>query len=345
MTQKTLFSTAVANPFTHVPKHPKSHVRGWAQHWASLIGDTEVMHKGESFSSLDFLYFDHGVNSVPGQLNLFGGVTDDMVWDILDLVMNKSIQIISLDAPMPHAAYVDGLLKRLGQNTCSKHLSETLVRDLGKALSKQDPHHLTQEQFIERYGQIAIGDSHVTSYARSGSPVIRNNGLALHGALKRGYFEDVVGRLAVEYENLEKITLVAGSVDIRHHIGRRPDPEGSVEELASRFIDLAEDLEKTWDIEVELGIPVPVEHEARKIPKTGHYEGEPFKGSRDQRLEWTLAFSELVTGYWDKWVAPPETWYSMGGEDYAREHMELSSSVHIAPTSYRRLGGWNESRL
>jgi len=343
VSQGTLFKTAIGNPFTALPKNATSHVRGWAQHWADLIGDARVMHKGESYAGLDFLYLDHGVNSTPGQLNLFGGVTDEMVWDILDLVMNKRVQIISLDAPMPREAYVEGLMKRLGQATCSRHLSKTMIQDLGVALAKQDPHHLVQEKFIRRYGQIAIGDSHTTSYARPATPVLRNNGLTLHGAIRKSYFTQTVASLVMEYENLEQVTLVAGSVDIRHHIGRRPDPDTAVSDLALSFVDLAEELEDQWGIEVELAIPVPVEHEGRKVPKTGWYEGEPFKGTREQRLAWTEQFAGEIKAGWDRWVQPPQNWYGMDGEDYAKTHMELSSSVHIAPLSYRRHGGWQEN--
>jgi hypothetical protein len=35
-------------------------------------------------------------------------------------------------------------------------------------------------------------------------------------------------------------------------------------------------------------------------------------------------------------VMPPEDWYSMDPEKYAKTYMENGSSVHIAPPYYRR---------
>lgn len=341
--QLGLFKKVVGNPFTPIPKNPKSHVLGWAQHWAELIGETGIAHGGYDFSKPDFIYLDHGVNSVPGQLNLFGGVTDEMVWTMMDLIMNKSVMVISLDAPMPADAYRDGLLKRLGQSTCSRHMSESMARALANVLAAQGDHHLVQEKFILRYGRVVIGDSHATSYAPQATPVIRENGLTLHGALGRRYFTNMCTRLSLAYDNLERITFVAGSVDIRHHIGRRDDPAGSVQELADEYVACAEEIEETCGVEVELGMPVPVEYEERRIPKTGWHKGLPFYGSREARQDWTLEFMEAVKASWGRWVHPPTAWYEMDGKDYADTHMELSSSVHIAPTSYRNRGGWEEA--
>ena len=83
--------------------------------------------------------------------------------------------------------------------------------------------------------------------------------------------------------------------------------------------------------------PVPVEFVGRRIPKSGFYKGEPFYGSWENRRnitgEFIMHLNDLLPK--ERIIGPPEEWYRMDPEKYAKTHMELSSSFHIGPMYYR----------
>jgi hypothetical protein len=339
MTQKFLFTEGVANVFSNIPVHPKSHVRGWAQHWAETLGPhVKVFHKGDSLDGLDVIYFDHGVNATPGKMNLFSGITEDCVDRMEQILSGPSMSIVSLDFPMPVDEYVHALRQRVGLPSSSKRLTSKLAEAFAKVLQKNRGLVMLQEDFIDEAGSFVIGDSHSTAFAEKGEPVLRRNGLTLKGALKNNVFLDAVH---THYRAAGKITFVAGSIDIRHHVGLQKDPEDYVEALACDLIEQASDFEEKYSIEPILAAPVPVEHESRRIPKTGWLNDRPFMGEQFDRAAWTQIFIKtLVDQCAHPIVLPPNEWYEMDPADYANSIMELSSSVHIAPTHYRRLGGW-----
>ena len=96
------------------------------------------------------------------------------------------------------------------------------------------------------------------------------------------------------------------------------------------------ELQKRHDIRVELACPVPVEYQFRRIPKTGFYKGTPFFGTETERRDLTNEWRRYLLQNYRHVVSPPPHWYTMDPELYAKEIMELSSSVHISPTHYRR---------
>jgi len=318
----------ICNPFTSIPVNPKSHVRGWAMHWAECM-NTSIASKDTDLSLCNELYWDHGVN-FGGGLNLFGGVTDEIV-DKIEQLINFNGNLFSLDLPMPN--YAEQLEKRIGQATCSSRLTSALLANLDAKLKNSTT--LTQHDLKAEV--VAIGDSHSTAFAATKSTVIKTNGLTLYGALQKGHFVEQIGRLV---HKPRRVTLVCGSIDIRHHIGRQGDPKQAITELCSRYCDLANFLAFEFDFEVEVASPVPIESEKRKIPQSGFYKGTPFTGNAEDRKEWTNLFIDLMSNH--NLIMPPSEWYSIDGEEYAKKYMELSSSVHIAPTNYRRFN-WGNS--
>ena len=323
----------VANLFNPVPNNPKSHVRGWAMHWAEILKTGITRDPRE----LEIVFFDHGVNSEPGKLNLFGGVSDGVARELREVV-ERDVAIVSLDHE-PHAEqYCQGLRKRLGQKSCSRHLTEDVIDEFEVRL--REAPRVVMEDHIGHDGLMAIGDSHTTSYAPTSCPVIRQNGLTLHGALRDGWFEKHVARLVGK--GLKHVTLVAGSIDVRHHLCRQEDPFSAAAELIRDWANAAAVMEDEHGITVMLSAPVPVEHEERRIPKTGWHKDRPFSGSQELRAQVTDFMRDCLVEFWpQQYVAPPNAWYEMDPEEYAKTHMELSSSVHIAPTSYRKRGGWS----
>jgi hypothetical protein len=180
---------------------------------------------------------------------------------------------------------------------------------------------------------VTIGDSHSTAFADAGSAVLRTNGATLYGVIKSGSVIEQIDALGYEPE---RVTLVYGSIDIRHHIARQSDPEQALEQLVADYVKLVKQIKAEYMCEVDVAAPVPVEFEGRRIPKTGFYKDTAFAGSREDRLKWTLKFIELLKSAGIQVVCPPAEWYAMDPELYASTVMELSSSVHIAPMNYRR---------
>lgn len=282
----------IINPFTPIPKSNKSHVKGWALHWAESL-DLPIHREGPYSGDL---YFEHGVN-FGGSLNLFGGVTDQIIDNLKQLAASPD-KLYSLDIPMPDYA---AMLKKRG------------VEIPGLKAKLASASTLTQMDLPFKY--LVYGDSHATAYAPYKSKIIRVNGQTLHGALKESKIP----------ENVNLIVL--GSIDVRHHLLRQPEPRKSTMELINEL--------QTRYPNAQYGTPVPVEHEERRIPKTGYYKGTPFYGSREERQSLTALFKAFTH------VRLPDVCYIMDGKKYADEYMELGSSVHIAPAHYRRVGGWN----
>jgi hypothetical protein len=318
----------IFNPFSPPPVNTKSHVRGWSMHWAECL-QTIIASKSDDLSTAKALYFDHGVN-FGGGLNLFGGVTDEVV-DRIEQVVAFDGELFSLDIPMPD--YADQLSKRIGQATCSERLTPALLSAFKDTLTESKP--LFQSQLGLKCA--AIGDSHSTAFAQAGSAVLRTNGLTLFGALTRG---DFAKQLSTFKKIPKQVTLVAGSIDVRHHIGRTNNPIKSIEDLCENYSNMVRFLESEFAISIEVASPVPVEYEDRKLPKTGYYKDAAFFGNIVQRQDWTNHFMEMISCE-NKMITPPKSWYQMDPEQYAKENMELSSSVHIAPSKYRRFN-WGQ---
>lgn len=312
----------IFNPFSPIPKSQKSHVRGWSMIWAELLG-AKIADKDTDLTKADVLYLDHGVN-FGGSLNLFGGVTGEVI-DQLIHVLASDTPLVSLDIPMPK--YADELEKRLGQSTCNPALKYLLKPLRDREVCK------TKTMAGLHKDHVTIGDSHASAFSPAGSSVIRMNGQTLHGALRD---DVVIKQLDALGYTPKRVTLVFGSIDIRHHIGRQDDPGLTMQELCKRYAELVVQIKSDYLCEVEVAAPVPVEHEWRKIPKTGYYKGQPFYGSQMSRRRWTADFIAHMQDAGVSVVTPPPHWYTCDGEQYAKDVMEMGGSVHIAPTFYRR---------
>lgn len=317
----------IINPFSAAPVHAKSHARGWSQHWANSL-NTTVALKTDDYSSAHELYLDHGAN-YSGGLNLFGGVTQE-VFDNLNNLLKSNAELYSLDIDMPD--YVTMLRKRIGQNTCHKDLA--LIIDQLELRFKDCP---TVTQYDLYLKHLAIGDSHATAYAKKDSAVIRTNGQTLYGALKDGKILDLTSEIKKHYES---ITFVFGAIDVRHHLIRQDNIEHSTMMLLDDYIQLVRKIGYQLDCKIEVAIPPPVEFEGRRIPQTGFYKGTPFFGILDDRKYLTDFILNYLIEEDMNVVHQPIERYEMDPEAYAKEYMELGSSVHIAPIHYRSNSNW-----
>ena len=130
------------------------------------------------------------------------------------------------------------------------------------------------------------------------------------------------------------MTIVAGSIDVRHHLFRQPNPKKAMLALVTGLVARAESL-GNLGLDVELCAPVPVEYEDRPLPRTGYYNGTPFFGTQVDRARLTTEMATMLGRRWPNVITPPPNWYCMDPKDYATTVMERGGSVHIAPTHYR----------
>lgn len=321
----------IVNPLSNIPKNKKSHSYGWSLYWSNFL-NADINHNCDEFVlEYDEIYLDLGVN-FNGGLNLFGGLSKD-IFDRFNIIMqahSKNISIFSLNHDMPDFGAM--FKKRLHNNSTDPIFTEEWCNSVSLFCK-------TVCQFAPKnnFQSITIGDSHSIAYSNYEDYIIRQDGKTLYSALKQGldtYKKHI-------HENIKKITFCFGSVDIRHHILRHNQ---DLEDLIYDYVTQTSKLQKELNIPIYLCAPVPVEYEGRRIPKSGFYKDTAFYGSQEQRAQVTDDFIFLLQCNYDynKIVQPPEDWYTMDPEKYAKEIMELSSSVHIAPSHYKR-NKWGSS--
>ena len=313
----------IVNPISNIPVNKKSHVYGWAKKWSDLL-DIKIDHKCDQYH--ETAYIEHGAN-FSGTLNLFGGANKD-VFDRINRVMTSE-KVVSLDHEMPD--YGEMLRKRIGAKTTYEGITESWCDRL--SVKCKWINSLKMEELENAYDGITVGDSHTIAYANKGDVIFRNDGKTLHGALNEGLETFMRGVSAKKDKFMSfdtPVTFCFGSIDIRHHICRHG---GLSKSMIEKYVDQA----YTITNNPFFAKPVPVEFVGRRIPKSGFYKGEPFYGSwedrRDITGEFIMHLHDLLPE--ERIVGPPEEWYRMDPEKYAKTHMELSSSFHIAPPYYR----------
>jgi hypothetical protein len=316
----------ITNPISNIPLLKNSHVLGWSLVWAEQLG-AEIDHRcSPDIDKYEKVFLEHGVN-FGGTLNLFGGATKE-IYERINRVMQHP-NVVSLDYDMP--PWGEQLRKRIGAPTTCKEITNEWCNRLSERI-KGIPS-LKQENLqsvSNKFTGISVGDSHTPAFSQANDIVLRANGKTLFGSLGSGIITNFRG-----LKPFGEITLSFGSIDIRHHLLRHAGV--NLDELISEYVKQGQSIEKTFACEVFYCAPVPVEHEGRKLPQTGYFKGTPFFGSREERLNMTLCFIDLLNKKsGGKVVKPPETWYNMDGEEYAKKYMENASSVHISPQHYRR---------
>lgn len=323
----------LTNPISNIPKLKNSHVLGWSQVWADQL-NARIDHACSPAIGLDTTcYIEHGVN-FGGTLNLFGGATKE-IYDRINRVAAHP-NVVSLDFDMPD--WGDQLKKRIGAPTTYTGITEQWCDALSLRLSKVQS--LKQQDLLQvssKFDGISVGDSHTPAFSRLTDIVLRENGKTLYGTLKRG--------LITEFRGLKpfgNVTFCYGSIDVRHHILRHEN--FNLDDMLDEYVRQAVVIQKEHGCDISFTTPVPVEYEDRRLPKTGYFKGTPFFGSRQDRLDLTYRIIEGLNKRKVNVIMPPEEWYKMDGEKYAKTYMENSSSVHISPQYYRRLD-WGQTCL
>jgi hypothetical protein len=254
--------------------------------------------------------------------NLFGGYTRetrDRIARVLDMDLAN---IKALDMPIGDIERI--LRPRAAKTDFDFTESEwTKIRDLMKCEV------IKHEDLVLDIQRVVIGDSHSISRYRANTVVYRHDGLTLHGLTERGiepYLPDYF---------VPHLVIYAGNVDIRHHLCRQLDPEGSARRLVSNLRMHLEHMQQKGKIGTfEVTAPYPIEFEERKIPKTGFYKGTAFYGSHPSRDRVRQVMTNEMKYQFDNVHEWPTNWYMIDPEDYAKTYMEKPGSVHLSPEFY-----------
>ena len=213
--------------------------------------------------------------------------------------------------------------------------------------------------------KLTFGDSHAISAWLEGSKCSRNDGLTLNGAINRG-FDSFIDEM--EMSEINTLRFYLGNIDVRHHLCRLyPDVKEAcfeAENLARNYVHEVLKMKNQYNVKhvgiVEL---LPIEHECRRLPKTGNYKGQPFWGTAEERMQVRNAFNDKITSLQEQYGGfsiirwPEEYTYQeettvsldkLSGvfKTYPEKEitfkpgmlrfavMEKPHSVHIAPTYY-----------
>lgn len=337
--------TVVISPFYPISdKLDTSHRAGWARYWANELknqGDIDVdllttarMGEVANLRRGDRIHCYHGME-FKGQMNLQSGLTDEILNRVKLLIdaAKRGVRISSLDVPMPDYGR---LLAERGMDPTS---AEALTKACGKAQPALCPNNQPKH--------VAIGDSHMLSLYRPDTTVLRNDSLTLYGALRRGgswggLLMDVnilEHEWGVELDKLDSMTFYYGNIDIRHHLLRQETPATSMKEIVKDYgaqIELIAKDKKPKAVEIVL--PLPIEDEARAIPKSGWYKGTPFFGTWSERHQMRLAMRDqmkrMAKKYGFETYDHPKHFVDKDGK-LSFDAMERPRSVHIRPSEYR----------
>lgn len=310
---------------TYSPKK-ESHKSSWPYLLSSQLRSvglmSDVLAKNDDINKYD-VWFISLPMEFKGTFNLFGGANDETALRIKRLSQFKG-QIYILNQDMPDI----GAFLQSRMNAASdewKKLDPIEYTEISKKIQRVDLV-LDSDTFI-------FGDSHSVSVYEPGSNISRNDGQTLHGFLKK--------KDSFSYPpGTKRVILYMGNIDVRHHIFRQDDPMESLRELVKRYVEFAKELKRVHGMEyVGLVDLLPVEHEGRKIPKTGWYKGSPFFGSRQQRADAVREFNKLLNLYSYEYdydvISWPKEWYVLDPDKYAAQCMEKPGSVHLSRSAYQ----------
>lgn len=307
-----------------------SHRSAWPRMQRCMVESALGTETRLAFSNGSLVYDHDWLVSTPMEFtgevfNLFGGYTEavrDRIARVLDMPLHK---IAALEQPLPD---IEAILRPRAIKA-EIDFTDAEWRRIGELKNASV---MTHESLVGDMTRVVIGDSHSIVRYRAGSIVYRYDGLTLHRMLTNGiktYLPDVW---------VEHLVIVAGNIDIRHHLCRQADPIASGIALVRELREQLEFLEESGRVGgYEVTAPYPIEFEGRRLPKTGYYKGTPFYGSREQRVTVLNAMiSEMRDSFKTVWQWPGE-WYDMDPELYAKTYMEKPGSVHLSPEFYE----WN----
>ena len=326
-----------------------SHVTSWpmlrVNQFKHVGMDVETIHQSiapeaeyEAWKDYDTIFVYHDMACFPDRniVNVYDIGIERSAWFFERLIWDKHkhIKFVSLDYPMiPYG-------KRCAYKAPRPATSEYWKKvDWDKVQQRCDgvTEWVLDPGFTYARGKVrhlVIGDSHAHSAYKPPAMVLRKDARPIKSLLKKGILNEIKGAGFDESE-IDSFTAYYGSIDIRHHLCREPDPIAATKALCLAY---EAELKKLGDRPIELVVPLPIEDESRVIPHMGWYKGQPFYGSQAERKAVHKVFEESLyemaaRNSWTvfKW---PQAWYDMDGIEFM-QLMEKPRSVHLAWKNYR----------
>lgn len=261
----------------------------------SKLFDAEVLTEKHNWDQYDYLIIYHGVNFRPGSFNVIGGINNEVLIRSKKLYDYKGI-VFSLDG---------------------FQLSEFSVK---RKLGEFDDYKMIKGIEIPERKNLVIGDSHsISVWPDDNYTISRNDGKTLHGFLKQER----------DLSNYNDVIMYFGNIDLRFHLARQSDPEQATKDLFNRYCEYASKYNST------ITQLLPIEHESRKIPKSGQYKGENFFGSMQQRKDLRLIANDIIKNSGIPNIEWPIEFLDDKG-NLSFDVMEPKQSVHIKPAFYIR---------
>lgn len=302
-----------------IPKAEYSHNAAWARLWAKLL-KAEISPTIPDGGDV-VLFFNINFDGVT--LNLFGGLTKEL-FDRLDAFINSKATFSTVDHDMPDLG--KAFFKRLENNTTYEKFSTEFLEKLTAKCQAVKTLRMTDFN----YTNMIIGDSHSMSYATEDMIVSRNDGKTMNGICNDPEF--IYSKIP---DKIKSITLMFGSIDIRHHMFRlRGDPYENATKLLEKYKSLVHNLQQRG-LSTTICCPVPIETEQRKMAETTKYKGQPFTGSREDRLKMTKFFIDYFQTNFENVISYPAEWYDMDPQEFEDTIMERPKSIHVGWPNFR----------
>ena len=268
-----------------------------------LFSNMEFVINGQmkNVDEYDLIFILEGPNYRPGTYNLFGGLNETQIEKMVQLSVFKG-EIISVEQQFD---LNDFNLKRVKLDI---QFPNTRLCELTKIIQMKTR-------------KCVIGDSHSLSVHKDGFSINRIDGKTLFGYLN----------IANEYElnqKFDETITYFGNIDLRFHLARQDNPIQATQDLALQYVEFSRNLKNNTMV-----LLLPVEHESRKIPNTGKYQGQSFFGSREERMMLREIFNNIIINSGEKYISWPEEWVCETGEKML-SHLEPKQSVHLKPKYY-----------
>jgi hypothetical protein len=213
-----------------------------------------------------------------GGLNLFGGLQAfPYAWNIRNFSKFKG-KVYSLAIDFPKIDEMIGARISIAAAKSIKIQTEWLETDLTNL--RRMRLESTMIRFPHITDKIVIGDSHAICMHRAGWTVNSIPFKTLNGVLNTG-LPSFIEEVLCSVKSVKSLECYFGNIDVRHHLCRiEGNPRDNAAALAERYVRSVELLPISNIAIYEL---LPIEHESRKLPKTGYYKGKPFHGSWAER--------------------------------------------------------------
>lgn len=313
---------AIDDVVTTYSSKPQSHKSAWSYLLLSQLKTlgikADVLNKSQ-----DVHEYDVWMVALPmefqGTYNLFGGANDETAIRMQRLLDFKG-KVYCLNRQMPDI----GAFAKSRMKSCTELWKGLDIEALSERSKQTETVDLTLKS-----DTFVLGDSHSISVYVPGANISRNDGKTLFGVMKEGMQTYVP-------KGTKHLISYFGNIDVRHHLCRQPDPVKATEDLVKNYVEHLKSLGIPKISAVKL---LPIEHEGRRIPKTGFYKGTPFFGSLEKRLQICQIFNKKLSIYLSEagyeLIEWPSEWYQIDPKDYADTYMESPGSVHLSRKYYQ----------